>query len=119
MKVRWGLSVDSAEQRTLTRYAASCGKRPLTVRLAKLRGGTVADARPSDADGLPAQATPPSPSPTRSTGGGGTQLRRRAGPALRLLHLRDRGRLRPLRARPRPEYDWYRDGDGDGAVCES
>ena len=102
VKTRWGLSVDPAEQRTLTRYAASCGKRPLTVRLAKLRGSTVADARPSDADGLPAQAHASLAEPDAVDRRRGHQLRRRAGPPLRLLHLRDRRGLRPLRARPRP-----------------
>ncbi|WP_166138329.1 GmrSD restriction endonuclease domain-containing protein [Nocardioides ochotonae] len=118
VKVRWGLSVDPLEHRTLTRYAASCGKRPLTVRLAKLRGSTVADARPSDSGRLTptTPAAPASPAaPTAGNSGGGAGLDPRFDYCTSAIAA---GHGPYVRGRD-PEYAWYRDGDGDGTVCES
>ncbi|WP_228387867.1 MULTISPECIES: GmrSD restriction endonuclease domain-containing protein [unclassified Nocardioides] len=118
VKVRWRLSVDPAEQQVLARYAASCGKRPLTVRLAKLRGSAVADARSSDAGQLaPATpATPATPSPPAAgTSGGGAGLDPRFDYCTSAVAA---GHGPYVRGRD-PEYAWYRDGDGDGTVCES
>ncbi|NPC96371.1 DUF1524 domain-containing protein [Nocardioides sp. zg-DK7169] len=121
IKVRWGLSVDPVEQRTLTRYADGCGTRRLTVRLARLRGDAVADARPSDAGAMPAApATPtrtPAPSPPAGSGAGAG-----AGgldPRFDYCTSAIAAGYGPYVRGRDPEYDWYRDGDGDGTVCES
>ena len=119
IKVRWGLSVDPAEQQTLARYADRCGKRRLTVRIAELRGSAVADSRPSDASGLPAQEV--APSPTRAPGGTGSSGSSGGGVDPRFDYCTSAiaaGYGPYVRGRD-PEYDWYRDGDGDGTVCES
>ncbi|MDX6301411.1 MAG: hypothetical protein QOF53_2625 [Nocardioidaceae bacterium] len=89
VKTRWGLTVDRAEKRRLTRLAAGCANVVLTLHRAKVvRGGSTPPTHSGDDPRFDTCAD-------AKAAGYGPYYRGRD-----------------------PEYRWYRDGDSDGVVCE-
>ncbi len=98
VKLRWDLTADRAEARTLTRRARACGGRV-----------TVRTVRADDATTPGRDRTDPSPDPSADPS---------ADPRFDTCTDAGAAGYGDYRSGD-PEYPWYDDADGDGRVCES
>jgi hypothetical protein len=99
VKIRWSLTVDPVEKRSVLAAARTCGTGAITVRRASTSRSTT---RPTSTPvGRP---KPHSPS--------------RTDPRFRFCYEAIAAGYGPYVRGRDPEYAWYTDSDGDGRVCE-
>lgn len=102
VKLRWGLSVNPVERRTLTRWANSCPNALIAVR----RGTVLVAYRHTTTTG------------GTSGGSGGGSGSSGTDPRFATCADAKAAGYGPYYRSSDPEYIWYRDADSDGIVCE-
>lgn len=101
VKYRWGLSVDSAEKKTLTSKLAICGAKSQVS--APTKATIQLDSRPSP---MPSSSSTPTSSASLDPRFSSCAEAKR------------NGYTKPYKQGVNPEYAWYQDRDNDGIVCE-
>lgn len=99
IKLRWGLSVDPAEQGAIVSEAATCPNSKITYFKAKVIGGA-SKKKAAASVGV------------KSFAGSGTD------PRFSTCADAKAAGYGPYYVGKDPEYEWYRDADSDGIVCE-
>ena len=98
VKLRWGLTVDTAEKRALLLAIGGCGNPTLTTHHAVVRNVSAGS--------------------TTESGGGSTAGGAGLDPRFGTCGDAIAAGYGPYVRSVDPEYDWYTDRDGDGVVCE-